>query len=377
MTHLHLIDTDFAAADALAELLSRRRIRHSRGPLTEGRGASVAVLATTDAASCQRALAEARALQIRQLVLVKEGAPAFSMETEMGGRLVRIALPAPTVAAVVEPALLVLADTLAAGLRPMVAADPQTGALIDLAERVARTEVTVFINGPTGCGKEVLARCVHAASRRADKPFVAINCAAIPENMLEAMLFGHDKGAFTGAATANRGLIRAADGGTLLLDEISEMPLGLQAKLLRVIQERCVTPLGTSVEVAVDIRIIATSNRDMAAEVRAGHFREDLYYRLNVFPLAARALRQRREDIPALAVSLLRRHGGEALPLFTPEAVAVLMAHDWPGNVRELENVVQRALVLCDGTRITAADIVLDAGDGQGLTVGTPLALAS
>jgi two-component system response regulator FlrC len=207
--------------------------------------------------------------------------------------------------------------------------------LLDLAARVARTDVTVFINGPTGSGKEVLARAVHAESRRADKPFIAINCAAIPENMLEAILFGHEKGAFTGAATANRGLIRAADGGTLMLDEISEMPLGLQSKLLRVIQERQVTPLGTSTEVAVDIRIIATSNRDMPVEVLAGRFREDLYYRLNVFPLTTRPLAARSEDIPALAVSLLRRHWPQGpLPLFSPETLDFLAVQRWPGNVR-------------------------------------------
>jgi two-component system response regulator FlrC len=248
--------------------------------------------------------------------------------------------------------------------------------------RVARTDVTVFINGPTGSGKEVLARAVHAASRRADKPFVAINCAAIPENMLEAILFGHEKGAFTGAATANRGVLRAAEGGTLLLDEVSEMPFGLQAKLLRVIQERRVTPLGSSTEVAVDIRIVATSNRDMLAEVRAGRFREDLYYRLNVFPLATRALASRPEDIAALAVSLLRRHWVMGTPpLFTPQALAALRAHPWPGNVRELENVVQRALVLCDGQRIVPEDIVFDGGAGllipaESRAAGAPAELA-
>jgi two-component system, response regulator FlrC len=170
----------------------------------------------------------------------------------------------------------------------MVAADAETGQLIDLAVRVARTDVTVFINGPTGSGKEVLARQVHAASRRAAAPFVAINCAAIPENMLEAILFGHEKGAFTGASNANKGIIRAAEGGTLMLDEISEMPMGLQSKLLRVLQERSLTPIGAQNEVPVDIRVIATSNRDMPEEVRARRFREDLFYRLNVFPLTTR-----------------------------------------------------------------------------------------
>ena len=380
MTTLHLLDPGFAAAEALSDLLARRRITVTRGPAEEGRGAAVLVAAAADAAAERRAQDAARAAGIRALVLLREDAPAFAMDSDQGGRVLRISLPAcppagPVAAgaqapalqapALQTPALLMLADVLAAPLRPMVACDAATGALIDLATRVARTEVTVFINGPTGSGKEVLARAVHAASRRADKPFVAINCAAIPENMLEAMLFGHEKGSFTGAATANRGLIRAADGGTLLLDEVSEMPLALQSKLLRVIQERQVTPLGSSTEVAVDIRIIATSNRDMATEVREGRFREDLYYRLHVFPLTTRALAQRADDVPALALSLLRRHWTRGTPpLFTPAAMAALRCHSWPGNVRELDNVVQRALVLCDGVTIEAADIVLDSGAG-------------
>jgi two-component system, response regulator FlrC len=381
-SHLHLLDPGFDQAEALIDLLARRRIAVTRGAAEAGRGAAALIVATPDAVAERRAQDAARAAGIRALVMVVADAPAFGIESDQGGRVLRVSLPprgAMAVPAVQDPALLMLADLLAAPLRPMVACDAATGALMDLAARVARTDVTVFINGPTGSGKEVLARAVHAASRRAEKPFVAINCAAIPENMLEAMLFGHEKGAFTGAATANRGLIRAADGGTLLLDEVSEMPLGLQSKLLRVIQERQVTPLGASAEVPVDIRIIATSNRDMAAEVRAGHFREDLYYRLHVFPLTTRALAQRADDIAALAVSLLRRHWPAGTPpLFTAAAMAALRCHTWPGNVRELDNVVQRALVLCDGVAIHADDIVLDSGAGLVFPAGlsAPLRLA-
>lgn len=380
MTTLHFLDPGFAAAAALGDLLERRRITVTRGPAEAGRGAAVLVAAVADAGAERRAQDAARAAGIRSLVMLREDATAFAIESEQGGRVMRISLPpVATGAGLTDPALLMLADVLGAPLRPMVACDAATGALLDLAARVARTDVTVFINGPTGSGKEVLARAVHAASRRAGQPFVAINCAAIPENMLEAMLFGHEKGSFTGAATANRGLIRAADGGTLLLDEVSEMPLALQSKLLRVIQERQVTPLGASAEVAVNIRIIATSNRDMAAEVRAGRFREDLYYRLHVFPLATRALAQRADDIPALALSLLRRHWSEGTPpLFTAGALAALRRHTWPGNVRELDNVVQRALVLCDGAAITEGDIVLDSGAGLMFpaAVTVPLRLA-
>lgn len=365
MSSLHFLAPGFAAAAALSDLLARRRIGVTHGDAEQAKGAAAVVAAATGLTEERRAIDAARAAGVRMVVLLREGAERFSMESDLGGRLLRIALPDPSCPATMDAALLMLADVLAAPLRPMVACDPVTGGLLDLSARVARTDVTVFINGPTGSGKEVLARAVHSASRRADKPFIAINCAAIPENMLEAILFGHEKGAFTGAATANRGLIRAADGGTLMLDEISEMPLGLQSKLLRVIQERQVTPLGSTAEVAVDIRIVATSNRDMPAEVRAGRFREDLYYRLNVFPLTTRPLMARPEDIPALAVSLLRRHWTDGTPpLFTAEAIDMLMTHRWPGNVRELENVVQRALVLCDGQCITADDIVIDTASG-------------
>ncbi len=365
MAHIHLIETSFSAAQPLALLLARRRVAVERGakPAT---GAQVVVAsAAVEVQMGPRALMDmARAAQAKTLVIVTEDAPALIVTEEMGGRILRVALPSPVAPqALRDCALMMMADILGAQLQAMVAADPETQQLIDLAARVARTDVTVFINGPTGSGKEVLARQVHAASRRAGAPFVAINCAAIPENMLEAILFGHEKGAFTGAAAANKGIIRAAEGGTLMLDEISEMPMGLQSKLLRVLQERALTPIGAQTEVPVDIRVIATSNRDMPAEVAARRFREDLFYRLNVFPLATRALAERPDDIPVLAAALVRRHSpaGHPLPLLTPEAISALLAHSWPGNVRELENVIQRALVMQDGGTIHAHDLLIDA----------------
>jgi two-component system response regulator FlrC len=298
-------------------------------------------------------------------IAVLTEAESFAVTEDLGGRLLRIALPAAPAgtAALRDGALMAAADLIAAPITTMAAADAATGRILDLAARVARFDVSVFINGPTGSGKEVLARTIHARSTRADKPFVAINCAAIPENMLEAILFGHEKGSFTGAQAANVGILRAADGGTLLLDEISEMPLGLQAKLLRVLQERVVTPLGSQKEVAVDIRVIATSNRNMEEEVRLGRFREDLLYRLNVFPLETMALAERPDDIPVLAQALLRRHAvpGAVMPLLAPEACDLLAAHHWPGNVRELENVMQRAIVLCEGGTVTPEHIMLSA----------------
>ncbi len=242
------------------------------------------------------------------------------------------------------------------------AGDVQTYELLSLARRVAGTDVTVFINGPTGSGKEVLANYLHENSNRKDEPFVAVNCAAIPENMLEAILFGHEKGAFTGASNANKGIFRAADKGTLLLDEISEMPLSLQAKLLRVLQERKVTPVGGQRDIDVDVRVLATSNRDMAYEVNQSRFREDLYYRLNVFPLQTRNLSTRKDDILPIAIKILDKHiqEGKPVPYLTSEARELLLTHNWPGNVRELENTLQRALVLSDANTIDEKSIMID-----------------
>jgi two-component system response regulator FlrC len=230
-----------------------------------------------------------------------------------------------------------------------VAEDPRSRALLALAARVAQSEVTVLLTGESGTGKEVLARFIHASSRRSAGPFVAVNCAAIPEQMLEAILFGHEKGAFTGAQARSTGKFVQANGGTLLLDEISEMDLSLQAKLLRVLQEREVEPLGASKPIALDVRVLATSNRDLEQTVRDGKFREDLYYRLSVFPLELPPLRERPGDVAALARQFVAARCAGAPRMLSAGAIARLASHSWPGNVRELENVVQRALVLSEG----------------------------
>ncbi|KON80240.1 sigma-54 dependent transcriptional regulator [Azoarcus sp. PA01] len=240
-----------------------------------------------------------------------------------------------------------------------IAEDWRTRNLLALAARVADTDATVLLTGESGTGKEVFARYIHARSARRDGPFVAINCAAIPENLLEATLFGYEKGAFTGAQAAQPGKFEQAQDGTILLDEISEMPLALQAKLLRVLQEREVERVGGRKPVGLDIRVLATSNRDIAAEVAAGRFREDLYYRLNVFPLAIPGLRERPADIVPLARHFLARHAarlGRSAHLLA-NAESLLARHAWPGNVRELENTMQRALILASRDTI-GADVV-------------------
>jgi len=244
----------------------------------------------------------------------------------------------------------------------MIATAEASRRLADLARRVAASDCTVLIAGESGTGKEVLARFIHRNSPRAERPFVAVNCAAIPENMLEAILFGYERGAFTGAHAAHPGKFEQAQGGTLLLDEVTEMPLGLQAKLLRVLQEREVERLGGRVPVALDVRVLATTNRNLRGEVAAARFREDLYYRLNVFPLTTAPLRERRDDVLPLAMHVLnaRCRPGERIPALSAEAAHVLLTHAWPGNVRELDNVMQRALILAGGPVINAEHIHIE-----------------
>lgn len=243
-----------------------------------------------------------------------------------------------------------------------VAVDASSQQLIEMARRVAATDCSVLVSGESGTGKEVLARFIHRQSARAHSVFVAVNCAAIPESMLEGLLFGFERGAFTGAHATHAGKFEQANGGTILLDEISEMPLGLQAKLLRVLQEREVDRIGGREPVPLDIRIIATTNRHLREEVAAGRFREDLYFRLNVFPLQILPLAERPDDILPIAGQILSDLSeGQATPSLTAEAVGRLRQHRWPGNARELGNVLQRALILCESGPIDARHIDFDA----------------
>jgi two-component system, response regulator FlrC len=254
-----------------------------------------------------------------------------------------------------------------------VACSANSQRLADLARRVAASDCTVLIVGESGTGKEVLARFIHGRSPRNARPFVAVNCAAIPENMLEAMLFGYERGAFTGAHAGHPGKFEQAQGGTLLLDEVTEMPLSLQAKLLRVLQEREVERLGGRTPIPLDVRVLATTNRRLREEVAAGRFREDLYYRLNVFPLAIAPLRQRRDDVLPLAMQLLngRVRPGERIPALSAEAAHLLLTYTWPGNVRELDNLLQRALILVNGPVIRPEHIQFElANDTPSLSIG-------
>ncbi len=249
-----------------------------------------------------------------------------------------------------------------------VAVDEFSRRLFQMARKVAAVDSTVLISGESGTGKEVLARFIHASSSRASQPFVAINCAAIPENMLEAILFGHEKGAFTGAYTSTPGKFEQANGGTLLLDEISEMDLGLQAKLLRVLQEKEVERVGGRKTIPLDVRVLATTNRDLKEYVQEGKFREDLYYRLSVFPIHWKPLRERTADIVPLAERLLGNHLVKMKLTgvrFSESAKQALVNYRWPGNVRELDNAIQRAIVLQHGGLIEAEELCLD-GTGHG-----------
>jgi two-component system response regulator FlrC len=250
---------------------------------------------------------------------------------------------------------------------------PEMESVLGLGRRVAATDATVLILGETGTGKEVLARYIHRASGRATGPFVAVNCSALPESLAESELFGHERGAFTGAIGRRAGLFEAASGGTLVLDEVSEIPLTLQAKLLRVLQEKEVIRVGTTTAVPIDVRVIAVSNRDLRTEVREGRFRPDLFYRLNVVCLRVPPLRERAADIPLLTRYFLQRYGaahGSRATGFTAAGLDWLLSHRWPGNVRELENVVQRAVIMTPEGEIGPEHLTLES---TGMEVAAPV----
>ena len=245
------------------------------------------------------------------------------------------------------------------GFDDMIASAPIMRQVLRLGQRAAASDIPVLILGESGVGKEVIARCIQGASERSGKPFISVNCGAIPENLVESILFGHEKGAFTGAVARSAGKFVEADGGTLFLDEVGELPLDMQVKLLRALQEGEVDPVGARRPVKVDVRIISATNRDLAQRVKEGAFREDLFYRLNVFPIEMPSLRERVEDVPALVDHFIERFNaseGTRIVGAAPETLKMLCAFDWPGNVRQLENAVFRAVVLCEGDLLQPHD---------------------
>ena len=261
-------------------------------------------------------------------------------------------------------------------IKSYVFVDPISQHLLGLAQRVAQTEVTALLVGPTGAGKEVLAKVIHESSPRSKGPFIAINCAAMPEHLIEDMLFGHEKGAFTGAQKEHKGVFEQAQGGTVFLDEIGEMPIHLQAKLLRVLQEKKLNRLGGESAIELDIRLVAATNKDLKKAIEEREFREDLYFRISTFKLKISPLTKRPGDILPLVMQSLSRHSKDKVPYtLTEEVQQMLLQYTWPGNVRELENVVQRALVLCNGKTITLAHLMFDEVQNQDLVINPDMPL--
>ena len=374
---IYIDSSALPVADDLARILHARRVKFEgkrledvkKGSVRESNSLLCGIQTQRNASSqaVSKIVEDAVGRGVQRLIVFNQVEGQPELESQKNGRIQILHADLDCKKFCPEFILGLLAS-LAAGEQGCVIEDKASVQLFDVAEKVAQSDVGVFINGPTGTGKEVISNFLHDHSHRADEKFLALNCAAIPDHMLEAMLFGHLKGAFTGAASHSKGIFRAADKGTLLLDEISEMPLSLQAKLLRMLQERAVTPVGGTEPIPCDVRVLATSNRDMQTEVREGRFREDLYYRLNVFPLATLPLADRKDDIVALSAHMLLLHQKDhgEVPFLTKRATACLRSYEWPGNVRELENVIQRATVLSSNKIIDLDDIYLNSSPSIG-----------
>ena len=359
MTYISILDEEIKSLDYIkARLEERDTIVSVIKSFEELKNlkTSTLVVAENKVKSDNEIINIARSFKVKKVILIDNQSKEFSVKKELGEAIIKIKYPLNDIYG-----MEVFLSFCVEGQK-FLTGSKESLSLKNLAKKVASTDVTVFINGPTGTGKEVVANYIHDNSSRAEKPFVAVNCAAIPENMLEAILFGHEKGSFTGASNANKGIFRAADTGTLLLDEISEMPLSLQAKLLRVLQERKVTPVGGTRDIEINVRIVATTNRDMVEEVKNNKFRQDLYYRLNVFPIRTLDLSKREEDIIPITVAVIKKHCINKIefPYLHQDAQQTLLNHCWSGNVRELENVILRALVLSNNDDINKEHILVD-----------------
>ena len=378
MSTIRLEHDKFNAAPMLAALLNDRLLSVSEA----GSEAAGDMKSTTYVCSAafeasvggeEAAVARGRASRAGRMMIIEEDASAFAVTEALGGKLIRLALPAVPACGVADHYGLQLAATLLSDERTVACGDQISRDLLALARRVAKTDVTVFINGPTGTGKEVLARALHDASPRAGHAFVAINCGAMPEQLLESELFGHEKGAFTDAKQAQQGLFRSAEGGTVFLDEIGDMPLALQVKLLRVLQEREVRPVGSQRSLPVNVRVISATHRNLSQAIDAQQFREDLYYRLAVVTLALPSLRERPEDIAPLARHFLdgiARRSSRRARVYSPDAMERLCQHHWPGNIRQLSNVVEQNVALTRG-HVISPQAVDKALAGHGGRPGT------
>ena len=359
MTSIYIKSTDFTLAKQIKASLEDRIINSSLGPeiepnkvenVTSNYNTYVCSSAWENKLGGQPALLDAaRKLRAKNIIVVHEESDSYQIEKHLGGNLIRFHIGKNDTSKNLNQSFSVqLLLSLIQPKNSMTAGDINSHQLLKLSKKVSEADVTVFINGPTGTGKEVLSKFIHKHSNRKDKAFVGINCAAIPENMLEAILFGHEKGAFTGAITSRAGRFELAQGGTLFLDEIGDMPLPMQVKLLRVLQERTFERVGSNKVQTADVRVIAATHKNLETMIEEGGFREDLYYRLHVFPIEMPAMRERIEDLPLLLNELITRLEKEKRGSirFSTSAIMSLCQHDWPGNVRELANLVERMAIM-------------------------------
>jgi two-component system response regulator PilR (NtrC family) len=328
--------------------------------MPDGSGLDVLAAAKSRSPACEVILITAHSSLENAIAAMRLGAYDFVAKPFQSAELVALVAKALEKQTIVIENQRLRAQVIEAGTRDLVGRSAALRRVMDLVERIAPTRTTVLITGESGTGKERVARAIHRMSERADGPFLVVNCGALPEALMESELFGHEKGAFTGAQSRHRGLFREADGGTILLDEVGELPAALQVKLLRVLQERMVRPVGATQETAVDVRVLSATNRDIEADVASGKFRSDLYYRLNVIRIGLPPLRERREDVPLLAERFVRQFAsemGKDIAGFTPDSLRALQTYEFPGNVRELENVIERAVALAGARVIGLGDL--------------------
>jgi two-component system response regulator PilR (NtrC family) len=328
--------------------------------MPDGSGLDVLAAAKSRSPASEVILITAHSSLENAIAAMRLGAYDFIAKPFQSAELSALVAKALEKQALVTENLRLRAQVLDVGARELVGRSAALRRVMDLVERIAPTRTTVLLTGESGTGKERVARAIHRMSERAEGPFLVVNCGALPEALMESELFGHEKGAFTGAQSRHRGLFRDADGGTILLDEVGELPAALQVKLLRVLQERMVRPVGATQEIAVDVRVLSATNRDIEADVASGKFRSDLYYRLNVIRIELPPLRDRREDVPLLAERFMRQFAdemGKDIAGFTPDSLRALSTYPFPGNVRELENVIERAVALAGARVIGLGDL--------------------